>query len=425
MSPSGAPEIRSVADCFAPDAGTLRVDAAVAALVGAVDCRLGTETVALHRARGRILAAPVVSARAVPPYDNSAVDGYAVRAADLATDGGTRLPVSGRIAAGRPQDGPLAAGTAARIFTGAVLPGGADTVVPQEACRPDGDAVVLPAGIRRGANTRRAGEDVRAGDVVIAAGTRLRAQEVGLAAAVGLDRLDVRRRLRAAVFSTGDEIREPGTEAPPGCIYDSNRHAVAALLEALGAEVTDLGILPDRPAAVRDGLAAAATSHDLIVTSGGVSTGEEDHVRAAVGALGGLHFWRIAVRPGRPLSVGMVADVPFVGLPGNPVAAMATFLMVVRPMVLKLAGAAPELPLPARVRAGFGVRKRVGRREWLRARLEPGADGVPVARRFPAEGSGILTSMVWADGFVDLPEELPEVAEGDLVDFVSFRDLTG
>jgi molybdopterin molybdotransferase len=425
LSPPRTPAGRSAADCFAPDAGTLRVDAAIAALVGAVDCRLGTETVPLHRARGRVLAAPVVSARPVPPHDNSAVDGYAVSAGDLDADGETRLPVSARIAAGHPPEGPLAAGTVARIFTGAVLPAGADTVVPQEACRTDGGAVVLPAGVRRGANRRQAGEDVRAGDTVIVPGTRLRAQEVGLAAAVGLDRIEVRRRLRAAVFSTGDEIREPGAEAPPGCIYDSNRHVVSALLDGLGVEVTDLGILPDRFDAVRDGLAAAAAGHDLIVTSGGVSTGEEDHVKAAVGLLGGLHFWRIAVRPGRPLSVGLVGDVPFVGLPGNPVAAMATLLMVVRPMVLKLAGAVPETPLPARVRAGFDFRKRVGRREWLRARLGPGGDGVPVAQRFPSEGSGILTSMVWADGLVDLPEELAAVAVGDLVDFVPFRDLTG
>lgn len=417
---------RSAADCFAPDADMLLAAAATAALVGAVDCRLKVERVPLRRALGRVLAEPLVSSLTVPPFDNSAVDGYAVRFADLPRDAETvRLPVALRVAAGRPADRPLPAGAAARIFTGAVLPEGADTVVPQEAGREEGDGVVLPTGLKPGANRRHAGEDIRAGATVLAAGTRLRPQDVGLAATVGCTELPVRRRLRAAVFSTGDEIRDPGLPVPAGCIYDSNRFTVMAMLEALGAEVTDLGILPDRFEAVRAGLEAAARGHGLIVTSGGVSTGEEDHVKAAVGALGGLHFWRIAVRPGRPLAVGAVGGVPFVGLPGNPVAAMATFLMVVRPMVLKLMGAVPSEPARRHVRAGFSFKKRAGRREWLRVRLRSGEDGVPVAERFPSEGSGILTSMVWSSGLLDLPEDMPTLARGDLVDYVSFTELTG
>ena len=423
---------RSPADCFAPDADMLRAEQAVAALVGAVECGLGTERVPLMAGRGRILAEALVSGLTVPPHDNSAVDGYAVNSADLSADAEMRLPVVARITAGHPSAEGVPRGAAARIFTGGVLPAGVDTVVPQEACRVEAGEVVLPAGVKHGANTRRAGEDVRAGDVVVAAGTRLRPQEIGLAAAVGSTGLTVYRRLRAAVFSTGDEIRDPGTPAGAGCIYDSNRDAVAALLEALGAEVTDLGILPDRFEAVRDGLDAAARKHDLIVTSGGVSTGEEDHVKQVVEALGGLHLWRIAVRPGRPLAVGIVRGVPFVGLPGNPVAAMATFLMVVRPMLLKLMGAKPmgaasgpssSRPVPVRARAGFAFRKRVGRREWLRGRLAPGADGFPIVERFPVEGSGILTSMVWAGGIVDLPEGLAGVAKGDFVDFLPFSEL--
>jgi molybdopterin molybdotransferase len=417
---------RSAADCFAPDADMLLAAAATDALLRAVECRLEVERVPLRRARGRVLAEPVVSSLTVPPFDNSAVDGYAVRFADLPQDvEEARLPVALRIPAGRPADRPLPAGAAARIFTGAVLPEGADTVVPQEACREEGGQVVLPVRLKPGANRRRAGEDVRAGAVVLAAGTRLRPQDIGLAATVGCTELAVRRRLRVAVFSTGDEIRDPGEPAPAGCIYDSNRFTVSALLEALGAEVTDLGILPDRFEAVRSGLEAASSGHDLIVTSGGVSTGEEDHVKAAVGALGGLHFWRIAVRPGRPLAVGAVGDVPFVGLPGNPVAAMATFLMVVRPMVLKLMGETPSVPVRLRARAGFSFKKRAGRREWLRVRLLPGEDGVPVAERFPSEGSGILTSMVWASGLLDLPEEMPALSQGDLVEYVSFAELIG
>lgn len=430
---------RSPADAFAPGADMLRAEQAVAALLGAVECSLDTERVPLMAGRGRILAEALVSGLTVPPHDNSAVDGYAVNSADLSAEAEMRLPVVARITAGHPSARSVPRGSAARIFTGGVLPAGIDTVVPQEVCRAEGGAeggaeegaasgeVVLPAGVKRGANTRRAGEDVRTGDVVVAAGTRLRPQEIGLAAAVGSTGLTVYRRLRAAVFSTGDEIRDPGTPAGAGCIYDSNRYTVAALLEALGAEVTDLGILPDRFEAVRDGLDAAARAHDLIVTSGGVSVGEEDHVKQVVAGLGSLHLWRIAVRPGRPLAVGSVRGVPFVGLPGNPVAAMATFLMIVRPMVLKLMGVAPgtpsSRPVAMRVRAGFAFRKRAGRREWLRGRVVPGADGFPVVERFPVEGSGILTSMVWAGGIVDLPEDLAGVAQGDLVDFVAFSEL--
>jgi molybdopterin molybdotransferase len=439
---------RSAADCFAPDSDMLRAERAVALLLGAVECRLGAEAVPLRRALGRVLAEPVVSRLTVPPHDNSAVDGYAVNADDLPPEGEVALPVAVRIAAGHPAGAPLPRGSAARIFTGAPMPAGADTVIPQEACRVErgpgeglgeglgegpgeggagGEIVVLPGGVRRGSNRRRAGEDIRAGDAILSPGRRLRAQDLGLAASVGLAELPVRRRLRVAVFSTGDELREPGSPLPEGCIHDSNRYVVPALLEGLGAEVSDLGILPDRAEAVRAGIEGAAASHDLIVTSGGVSTGEEDHVKAAVSALGGLHFWRIAVRPGRPLAVGLAGGVPFVGLPGNPVAAMATFLMVVRPMVLRLMGADPAPPAPVRARAAFAFKKRPGRREWLRARLSaaPGPDGLPLAERFPNEGSGILTSMAWATGLLDLPEETAGVAEGDLVDFVPFDALLG
>ncbi len=403
----------------------LRADVAVTRLLDAVECRAAIETVPLRAALGRVLAEPVVSPVTVPPRDNSAVDGFAVNAEDLPAEGVVLLPVATRIAAGQIATSALARGTAARIFTGAPLPPGADTVIPQEACRVEGGQVALPGGIRRGANRRPAGEDVRAGAVVLEAGRRLRPQDLGLAATVGRASLPVRARLRAAVFSTGDELREPGGELPDGAIYDSNRFTVSALLERLGAAVTDLGILPDRADAVHAGLRDAARDHDLIVTSGGVSTGEEDHVKAAVQALGGLHFWRVAVRPGRPLAVGIAEGVPFVGLPGNPVAAMATLLMLVRPMVLKLMGAELGLPVPWRVPAAFAFKKRPGRREWLRARLVAAPDGSVRAERFPNEGSGILTSMVWAGGLVDLPEDLPAVAEGDVVDFLPFEALLG
>ena len=248
-----------------------------------------------------------------------------------------------------------------------------------------------------------------AGALAIRTGQRLRAQEIGLAASVGRARLRVRRRLRAAVFSTGDEVRDPDGALEPGCIFDSNRYAIMGLLDGLGCEVTDLGILPDSLDAIRAALESAAAGHDLLITSGGVSTGDEDHVRAAVVALGSLHFWRLAIKPGRPVAFGRVGETVFVGLPGNPVAAMVTFMRIARPVILLMAGCSDVAPPLFRVRAGFDHKKKPGRREWLRARLVAGADGELSAVKYPAEGSGILTSMVEADGLVQDEDDMPRV----------------
>jgi len=293
----------------------------------------------------------------------------------------------------------------------------------QEDCAVAGGNVRLRPGIKRGANRRRAGEDVRAGEVVVAAGRRLRQQEIGLAASLGCRNLPVFRRLRVAVVSTGDEIRDPGAPLPQGAIYDANRYAIAALLQGIGCEVSDLGILPDQPATIRDALAAAAASHDLVVTSGGMSTGEEDHVKAAVEALGRLHFWRLAIKPGRPVALGQIGRVPVIGLPGNPVAVMVTFMTLARPLILRLAGAAETAPRTYPVRSGFAWSKKAGRREFLRARLEPDGAGGWIAQKFPRDGAGILSSMTASEGLVILLEELTQIEIGSTAEFLPFREV--
>jgi molybdopterin molybdotransferase len=410
-------------DCFAFGGELMRADEALAILAARVSCVAGIEEAALRLARGRILAEDVDAPRDVPPHDNAAVDGYAVAFADLAADGATRLPVSARVAAGQALPGAAAPGTAVRIFTGAPMPAGTDTVFMQEDAREDGGAVLLPPGIRKGANRRRRGEDIAAGSTILAAGALLRAQDLGLAASIGRTRLRVRSRLRVAVFSTGDELVEPGTPAPAGKVFDANRAALVALLEQFGCEAIDLGIVPDRLDAVRGALERASAEADAIVTSGGMSTGDEDHVRAAVEANGKIHFWRLAIRPGRPVAFGTIAGKAFVGLPGNPVAMVVTFLRFARPVLLRLAGAADVAPLSFRVRTGFDIRKKEGRREWLRARLTLDTDGMQLARRFPRDGAGILTSLVESDGLVELAENVTDLPAGAMVDFLPYSEL--
>ena len=410
-------------DCFAFDGQLMPLDDALAILAERLGPVTGTEEVPLRRGLDRILGADVIAERDVPPHDNSAVDGYAVFFDDLDADGETRLAVTGRLAAGHPLDRAARPGEALRIFTGAPMPDGPDTVFMEEDCRAEGEFVVLPAGLERGSNRRKAGEDITSGTLVAPAGQRLRPQEIGAAASVGRSRLVVRQRLRAAVFSTGDEVRDPGQEAPDGCIFDANRYTVMGLLEGLGCEITDLGILPDDLDAIQGALAAAAGGQDLLITSGGVSAGEEDHVKAAVEALGQIHFWRLAIKPGRPIALGQVGETAFVGLPGNPVAAMVTFMVIARPVALLLAGctdiAAPRFP----VRAGFDYKKKLGRREWARVRIETDGKGEPVAMKYRASGAGILTSMVEADGLVELPEDMSTLAKGATVDFLPFSEM--
>src|SRR5215207_3574774 len=409
-------------DCFAFGGALLGVDAALALIAERVAPVVEAETVPLAAAAGRILARDLVAGIDVPPHPNSAVDGFAIVHADLDSAGDTMLPVTGRAAAGHPLGREIKRGEAIRIFTGAPMPEGADTVMMQEDCAVEGGRVRLKPGIKRGANRRHAGEDVAQGALALPVGKRLGPADLGLAAALGNDRLAVFRPLRAALLSTGDEVREPGTPLVPGAIYDANRVMLAALLRRLGVVVDDLGIRPDRAAALADTLADAASGHDLIVTSGGVSTGEEDHVRAAIEKLGRLDFWRLAIKPGRPVALGQVRGVPLIGLPGNPVAAALTFAILARPLILRLAGAAAAPPPTFPVQAGFAWRKKPGRREYLRATLARDG-GAVVAHKYPKDGAGILSSIVHSDGFAILNEDLSDVSPGMTIDFLPFSEV--
>ncbi len=411
-------------DSFAVGGRPISVEESVALIGDRIATVAEEETVALAGADGRILSKPVIAPIDLPPFDNSAVDGYAVRHAGLTPGQDTVLAVEGRIVAGSLAVPPLKLGTAARIFTGAPMPHGADTVYMQEDVRVEADGrVTLPTGLSLGANCRLAGEDVKRGVPVLKAGRRLVPQDVALLAALGITRVHVRRPIKAAILSTGDEIVSPGEPLRGGAIYDSNRFLIAALLRRLGVDVTDLGIVPDERERVRQAICEAAAGHDVILSSGGVSTGEEDHVKAAVESAGSLVFWRLAIKPGRPVAMGVVGDKPFVGLPGNPVAVFVTFAHVVRPLLTRLGGGEIERINAIRVRAAFSYKKKEGRREYVRVSLAPGADGLPEAHKHPREGAGVITSLTETDGLVELAEHVTRIGPGDLIGFYPYAAL--
>lgn len=380
------------------------------------------ETVPLTEAAGRILAEPVVSQINMPPWDNSAMDGYAVNTADLA-EMPCSLPVSQRIPAGAAAQ-PLAAGTAARIFTGAPVPPNADAVVIQEVCDPQGDAVTIREAAEPGANIRYAGEDTRTGQEVLQAGTRLGAQHLGLAASVGASELVVYRRLKVALFSSGDELINPGQPLGPGQIYNSNEYTLRALLQALGCEIVSLGIVKDTFEATCQALSQAAAQADLVMTSGGVSVGEEDHLKPAVEALGSLDLWKIAIRPGKPLAFGHIEGTPFIGTPGNPVSLFVTFCLFARPFILKRQGVRDEelTPTPILAKADFDWPKAEKRREFARAQLNLDAQGQAQVSLYSSRSSGVLNSLTWANGLAILPEQ-QTLTRGELVQFLPFSEL--
>src|SRR5215467_4204444 len=405
-------------DCFAFNGPLLPVAEAEQLIGDRVTPVSGEELVPLRAALGRALTASLIAPVNLPPFDNSAVDGFAVRAEDIGGAREQRLAIVDRVAAGRAAAHAVKSGEAVRIFTGAPMPAGADTVFMQEDCSVDGDHVVVPPGLSRGANRRLAGEDIRAGAVALRAGRRLSAQDVALAAALGLTTIEVRRRVRVALFSTGDEIAEPGSPLAGAALYDSNRYLLAAAVARFGAEVTDLGILHDEPQALARAIAAAAADHDVVLTSGGVSTGEADYVRGALESVGRIVFWRVAIKPGRPVAMGVIPGgksgeaAAFVGLPGNPVAVFVTFVRVVRPLLLRLAGALPEPLVPMPARAAFAYKKRKGRREYVRVALRTGADGMIDAFKYPQDGAGVLTSLTQTDGLAELGEDVTNVEPG-------------
>ncbi len=417
-------------DCFAFSGPLLRLDDMERLIGERVKPVAETERVPLRGARARVLAFDVKAPLNLPPFDNSAVDGYAVRHADLKPDDDTKLTIAGRLAAGARGESSLKSGEAIRIFTGAAMPKGADTVFMQEDVKVDGDAVVVPKGLKPGANRRLAGEDAPVGRVVLPAGTVLEAQHVALAAALGLTELDVRRRLKVAIFSTGDEVVEPGAPLGQTAIYDSNRFLLVELLERLGAVVTDLGILADEPAPLARALDRAALHHDLVLTSGGVSTGEADHVRSAVERVGSLVFWRVAIKPGRPVAMGVLPGsggqrAAFVGMPGNPVAVFVTFVRVVKPLLRRLSGALPQKLVALPVRAAFAYKKKKDRREYVRVALRRAADGEIEAIKHPQDGAGILTSLTETDGLLEFPEDVTSIEPGARVGFLSYAALIG
>ena len=411
-------------DCFAFGGPMMSVDEAVAIIAARVTAVREVETVALNEADGRILASDISAPLPLPPFTNSAVDGYAVRGRDLPQQAEAAFAVTGRVQAGASAGAALEPGQAMRIFTGAPMPDGADTVFMQEDVRIDeAGRVVLPAGLKPGANVRPAGEDIPAGHSALKAGQRLRPQDVALAAAFGLTHVEVRRRIRVAVFSTGDELVSPGSPRQPAQLFNSNRFMLMAMLARLGCEVSDLGILRDDRASLAQGLKKVAGSHDLILTTGGVSTGEEDHVKAAVESVGTLVLWRMAIKPGRPVAMGIIGGTPFIGLPGNPVASFVTFVHVVRPTVLALAGATQQNLVPMPVRAAFAYRKKIARREYVRVTLRKAPDGALEVTKFPREGAGLLSSLVDTDGLVELGEEITQVQPGQTVGFLGYASL--
>ena len=410
-------------DCFAFGGPMMSVDEAVGLIAARVVRLEEVETVALADADGRILAHDIAAPLPLPPFTNSAVDGYAIASRDLPKVEEEAFPVIGRVQAGASADDAIRPQHAVRIFTGAPMPAGADTVFMQEDVRVENDKVVLPAGLKPGANVRPAGEDIPLGHAALKAGQRLRPQDVALVAAFGMTEVDVVRRIRVAVFSTGNELVSPGEARAAPQLFDSNRFMLMAMLRRLGCEVSDLGIFRDEQASLAKALQDVAGRHDLLLTTGGVSTGEEDHVKAAVERAGKLVLWRMAIKPGRPVAMGIIGGTPFIGLPGNPVASFVTFVHVVRPTILALSGAAQERLVPMPVRAAFSYRKKIARREYVRVTLRKTPDGTLEAIKFPREGAGLLSSLADTDGLAELGEEVTQVSPGDMIGFLSYAAL--
>lgn len=424
---SGAPPAAptsSVNDCEPGSAPSkpLSVEEASTQLLAAARGIDGSEQLPLAECLGRVLAEPVISGTDLPGWDNSAMDGYALRAADLQASNGRWLPVTQRIAAGHCGT-PLAPGTAARIFTGAPLPEGADAVVVQEICEAQGDGVRVNTEVGAGDNVRRRGEELQAGAQVLQAGTRLGPQHLGLAAGVGAGHLRVYRRLRVAMLASGDELVMPGEPLGPGQIYNSNRFLFRAFLQALGCEVIDLGIIEDDRQATIAALNTGAELADLVLASGGVSVGDEDHVRPAVEQLGSLDLWRVAMKPGKPLAFGHISGTPFIGSPGNPVSLFVTFCLFARPFIERMQGVQDaKLPTPIWLPAGFALSKPVKRRDYQRARLEIDAAGQARVQRFHSTSSAALSSLTWANGLVIIPPDAT-IAIADPVAFLPFAEL--
>jgi len=418
--------IKLAHDCFFHDKDRLPHGEALAILKSRVRTVVEVEDVSLDKAAGRYLAEAILAPRAIPAHDNAAVDGYAFAHAAYNRQAGARLKVVGEAAAGHPLATIPASDSAVRIFTGAVVPSGFDTVAMQEdVClekRGEECWALIPPGLKQGANRRLKGEDSKSGAVLVDAGTRLRPQDVGSAAACGLAQLRCHAPLNVAIVSTGDEILRPGAPFVPGKVYDANAPMLEGLVKAVGAEPVDLGVLPDKAERVREALTDAARRYNVLVISGGASQGAEDHVVSAIDALGKRHLWQIAIKPGRPMSFGQIGECVVLGLPGNPVAVFVCFLVYVRPVLARLAGGMWPEPVRYPLPAAFAQTKKVGRREFWRAKLTQ-RDGRLSVAKFARDGSGLISSLRDADGLIEVAEDVSEVREGDMVDFVPFAEF--
>ena len=406
-----------------PHNALMELEEALERILVSVKAKQDYETVSLTHALDRVLACDVIAPIHVPPSDNSAMDGYAVRSRALAEEGPITLPVTQRIAAGHVGEA-MQAETAARIFTGAATPEGVDAVIMQENCTESDGTVHFQGPIKLGDNIRRAGESVTKGDVILTKGTKLGPAHIGLAASVGIASFQVYHPLRVAVLSTGDELREPGDPLDAGQIYNTNHYALFALLEKLSCKIVDLGTVKDDPALTKAALERASKEADLVLTSGGVSVGEEDHVKDAILALGSLDLWKLNIKPGKPLAFGWLGEVPFIGLPGNPVSAYVTFLLVAAPLIRKMQGRSDLISKASHLALGFDQGKRGKRREYIRVQVHTDADKGHQLIPYPSQGSGILSSIFWADGLALLPDGVL-CKKGDLVDYLSFEALLG
>jgi molybdopterin molybdotransferase len=414
-------EAKAMNSCDPPQVPLVSYDDALRSLLNKVSATEMVENKPLLEALSRILAQSIQSSINVPPADNSAMDGYAINTADIATAGTTKLRVSQRIAAGDTGQ-TLKPGTAARIFTGAPIPSGANAVIMQEQVEAIADTIEFKVRPSEQQNIRPAGNDIKIDDKILDQGCLLRPQALGLAASIGLQSLSVFQKIRVGIFFTGDELVEPGEALAPGKIYDSNRYTLHGMLQKLGCDIVELGLVGDTLDATKTAMLEATDKADLVVTCGGVSVGEEDHVRIAIEQLGDLHLWRLAIKPGKPLAFGKINQTPFIGLPGNPVSVFATFMLFVSPVIKTLQGRYWQKPTAIPVTAGFDWPKPDSRREFLRARLEQDEDLALVARIYPNQDSGVLTSTAWAQGFVEIAEGAT-VKTGDEVNYLPFSEF--
>lgn len=410
-------------DCFLHDKDRMRHDDAIALILERTSPVTDAETIVLSQAHGRVLAEQHVARQNIPAFNNAAVDGYALAGADLDPAGDAKFTVVMRIAAGHAPERALKKREAARIFTGAVMPDGADTCVMQEDAAVDGTGLVVPKGLKPGANTRLAGEDVREGETVLQPGQRLRPQDVAAIASGGAGRIKVFARLKVGLISTGDEIVRPGNTLGDGKVYDSNYHLLRGLLNTVGAEPVDYGVIPDDRSRVERAVRTAAHECDVILTTGGASRGEADFIVETIQSMGTLHAWQLAVKPGRPLAMGQIGDTVFFGLPGNPVAAFVTFLLYAQPMLARLQGASWNAPQRYPLPAGFSIPgKKAGRREFWRGWIDNTGDG-PVLRKFTRDGSGLISGLRQATGLIEVPEDAMAVQQGELLGFIPFSEF--